>query len=171
MKQLFNRMLRAAKLESDLYEEVEADESSLKQAIWVVVLASLAAGIALLPEGGFGGLILGIAAALISWVVWAYLTYIIGTQVLPGENTQSDFKEMLRTLGFASAPGVIRVLGIITAIQGVVMVIANIWMLIAMVIAVRQALDYQHTWRAIFVVLIGFIIQVIIYTLINSLIG
>ncbi len=171
MKQLFNRMVRAAKLESDLYEEVEADESSLKQAVWVVVLASLASGIAFLPEKEFGGLILGIVAALISWVVWAYLTYIIGTKVLPGENTESDFKEMLRTLGFASAPGVIKVLGIITAIQGVVMVIANIWMLIAMVIAVRQALDYQHTWRAIFVVLLGFIVYVIINSLINALIG
>jgi len=168
MKQLFSRMLRAAKLESDLYEEVEADESSLKQAVWVVVLASLATGIAFLPE--IRGLILGIVAALISWVIWAYLTYIIGTKLIPGENTESDFKEMLRTIGFASAPGVIRILGVITAIQEVVIVIANIWMLIAMVIAVRQALDYQHTWRAIVVVLIGFIVHAIIQGLINRLI-
>ncbi|MCH8169977.1 MAG: YIP1 family protein, partial [Bacteroidetes bacterium] len=137
-----NRMLRAAKLDVNLYEEVEADTGSMRQAMGVVVLSSIAAGIGSIATGGLGGILMGTFAALIGWYVWAYLTYLIGTKLLPEPQTKADFGELLRTIGFASSPGLIRVLGIIPGLGGVVFLAASIWMLIAMVIAVRQALDY-----------------------------
>ena len=162
MGSLGERMIRAAKLDASLYEEVEADRGALGQATAVVVLASLAAGFGSVARGGVGGFLFGTIAALAGWYVWAFLTYWIGTRFLPEPQTQADYGELLRTIGFSSAPGVIRVLGVIPALTGLVFLVASIWMLVAMVIAVRQALDYTGTLRAVGVCLIGWIVQVLI---------
>jgi hypothetical protein len=171
MTELSDRMVRAAKLDVDLYEEVEADTGAMGQAIVVVVLSSLAAGIGSLTMGGLGGVIFATLAALLGWYIWAYLTYYIGVKFLPEEQTQSDPGELLRTIGFSSAPGLIRVLGIIPGLTGIVFFIASIWMLTAMVIAVRQALDYQSTWRAVGVCAIGWLIQALLLAVLLTVIG
>jgi len=162
MANMMDRMVRAAKLDVSLYEEVEGDRDAMRQAMGVVLLASLAAGIGNFVRGGMVGLVGGALAALLSWYIWAYLTYFIGTRFLPGPQTRSTPGELLRTLGFASSPGLLRLLGVIPEVAGVVFVAAAVWMLIAMVIAVRQALDYTSTARAVGVCVIGWIIQAII---------
>ena len=157
-----NRILRAAKLDATLYEEVEADKGAMGQAITVVILASIAAGIGSLERTGFSGLFIGTITALIAWLIWSYITYTIGTKVLPEKQTEADYGELLRTIGFSSSPGLLRIIGIIPGLMGIVFLITGIWMLIAMVIAVRQALDYESTFRAIGVCIIGWIIQAIL---------
>jgi hypothetical protein len=165
------RLIDAAKLEPALYEEVEADRSATWQAALVVILASLAAGIGASYYTGGRGFILTAIAALIGWVIWAVLIYLIGAKLLPEPQTRSDIGELLRTTGFSSSPGIIRLLGIIPGIGFIFMWIGNIWMLIAMVIAVRQALDYNSTWRAVGVCIIGWIIQIVIIFLIGGLVA
>jgi len=166
-----DRILRAAKLDVNLYEEVEADKESMRQAVGVVVLSSVAAGIGTITSGGFGGILIGTVFALFGWYVWAYVTYFVGTKFLPEPQTKADPGELLRTVGFSSSPGLIRVLGLIPGLAGVVFFVASIWMLIAMVIAVRQALDYKSTFRAIGVCVIGWIIHSIILWLLFSILG
>jgi len=169
MSSLGERMIRAAKLDASLYEEVEADRGALGQATAVVVLASLAAGFGAFARGGVGGFLLATIAALAGWYVWAFLTYWIGTRFLPEPQTQADYGELLRTIGFSSSPGVIRVLGVIPGLTGLVFLVASIWMLVAMVIAVRQALDYTGTLRAVGVCLIGWIVQILILAVLLAL--
>ena len=173
MNGFIDRMLRAAKLDPDLYEEVEADKSAMTQAMTVVVLSSVAAGIGSIGmgAGGPGRFLFGIIAALGGWYIWAYVTFFIGTKVLPEPQTKSDPGELLRTLGFASSPGFIRALGIIPGLDALVFAFASIWMLVAMVIAVRQALDYKSTLRAVGVCAIGWVIQIIIFAFLFSLLG
>jgi hypothetical protein len=171
MSDLVNRAIRAAKLDTTLYEEVEADKTSLGQAMTVVVVSSIAAGIGSAVHGGVGGLFLGTIAAVLGWYVWAYLTYLIGTRLLPEPQTEADIGQLLRTTGFSSSPGVIRVLGIIPGFSQIVFVVASIWMLAAMVVAVRQALDYSGTLRAVGVCAIGWIVQGIIIFLLFSILG
>ncbi len=171
MTSFLDRMLRAAKLDVNLYEEVEADTGAMRQAMGVVVLSSVAAGIGSIATGGLGGILMGTIAALIGWYIWAFLTYYIGTKFLPEPQTRADLGELLRTIGFSSSPGLIRVLGIIPGLGGVVFIVASIWMLVAMVIAVRQALDYESTLRAVGVVVIGWIIQALIFVLLFSILG
>ncbi|MEE8328320.1 MAG: YIP1 family protein [Thermodesulfovibrionia bacterium] len=166
-----DRIIRAAKLDVHLYEEVEADKGAMGQAIGIVVLSSIAAGIGSIARVGISGILVGTVIALIGWYVWAYLTYIIGTKLLPEPQTKADHGELLRTIGFSSSPGLIRVLGIIPGLSGVVFSVASIWMLVAMVIAVRQALDYKSTLRAVGVCVIGWIIQAIILALMFSIMG
>lgn len=172
MTQLTDRIIRAAKLDAGLYEEVERDDGALAQAMGVVVLSSLAAGIGTTLRGGIGGLVWGAAAALISWYIWAWLTYLVGTKVLPGRETRADVGQLLRTIGFSSSPGLIRVFGIIPGLTSLVFLVASVWMLVAMVLAVKQALDYGSALRALAVVLIGWVVQgVILYFLFALLAG
>jgi hypothetical protein len=162
MSSFKDRIIKSALLDSKIYEEVEADKEAMGQAATVVVISSVAAGIGTITIAGFGGLVLGTIAALIGWFVWAFLTYYIGTRLLPEPETKSDYGELLRTIGFASSPGIIRILGLIPWLTKIVFVIAGVWMLVAMVIAVRQALDYKSTPRAVGVCVIGWIIQALV---------
>ncbi len=164
-----NRVFRAAKLDVHLYEEVEADRGAMGQAVGVVILSSLAAGIGSIYIKGFAGIFSMTIAALFAWFIWALLTYLIGTKLLPEPQTSSSLGELLRTIGFSSSPGLIRVLGIIPLFGGIIFLIAAVWMLIAMIIAVRQALDYKSTWRAIAVCLIGWLIQLVIMYIIHRI--
>ena len=166
-----DRIIRAAKLDVRLYEEVEADREAMGQAMAVVVMSAVAAGIGSLGTGGLLGIVGGTMLALVGWLIWAFLTYFIGTRLLPEPQTKADFGELLRTIGFASAPGLLRVFGVIPGLGALVFLVAGIWMLVAMVIAVRQALDYRSTWRAVGVCLIGWLAQVVILILAGPLIG
>jgi len=161
MTSFMNRMMGAAKLSVDVYEEVEADKTAMRQATGVVVLSSLAAGIGSIGGGGGlgSGILFGTLAALLGWYIWAYITYLVGTKLLPEPQTKADHGELLRTIGFSSSPGLIRIFGVIPGLTGIVFAVASIWMLIAMVVAVRQALDYQSTLRAVGVCIIGWVIQ------------
>jgi len=171
MASLKDRIIRAAKLDVNLYEEVEADKGALGQAMTVVVLSSIAAGIGSIAKGGLGGIFIGTIAALIGWYLWAYLTYFIGTKLLPEPQTKADHGELLRTIGFSSSPGLIRVFGIIPGLGTIVFPVASIWMLVAMIIAVRQALDYKSTLRAVGVCVIGWIIQILIFAFLFGMLG
>lgn len=162
MASLTDRMLGAAKLDARTYEEVEADTTATGQALGVVVISSVAAGIGSFGFGGISGMIWGCVAALIGWVVWAFLIWLIGTKLLPEPQTRSDVPELLRTTGFASAPGVLRILGILPFVGSLISFLAGLWMLVAMVLAVRQALDYQSTARAIGVCVVGFLVNLIL---------
>ena len=171
MASIQDRMLRAAKLDVELYEEVEHDEGAQGQAMAVVVLSALAAGVGSLGTGGLTGLVVGTVSALIGWYVWAFLTYYIGTRLLPEPQTEADHGQLLRTIGFSSAPGVIRVVGIIPGLGPISFLVAGVWMLVAMVIAVRQALDYTSTWRAVGVCAIGWVAQAVVLSVLFAILG
>ena len=159
MNKLIDRMVRAARLDASLYEEVEADVSATSQAAIVVILSSIAAGIGSTLGFGVTGLIVATVTALIGWVVWAVIIYVVGSKLLPEPTTKTDLGEILRVLGFASAPGLIRVVGVIDALAGLAMLVAAVWMIAAMVVGVRQALDYTSTGRAVGVCFVGFLVQ------------
>ena len=171
MADLKDRMIRAAKLDIHLYEEVEADRDSMGQAMTVVILSSLAAGIGSISSGGVSGIFWGTFAALAGWFIWAFLTYFIGTRILPEPQTRADVGELLRTTGFSSSPGVLRVFGVVPVLGGLVFFVTAIWMLVAMVIAVRQALDYKSTGRAVGVCVLGWIVQIVLIILLAGITG
>jgi hypothetical protein len=171
MSQFVDRMIRAAKLDPHVYEEVEADKSAMGQAMGVVVLSSLAGGVGFMQVAGLTGLAIGTVGSLLGWYIWAFMTYFIGTKILPETQTHADHGELLRTIGFSSAPGMIRVLAFIPALTTIVNFLAAAWMLVAMVIAVRQALDYQSTYRAIGVCVIGWLVQALIFAILVAMIG
>jgi len=160
------RMVGAAKLDVRVYEEIEADRSATPQAMGVVVLSAVAGGIGV--GAGIRGLVVGTIAGLLGWAVWAGLTYFIGTRWLPEPDTKADIGELLRTLGFATSPGILRVAGIVPVVGSIVIVVSAVWTLVAVVVAVRQALDYRSTGRAIAVCVIGWVVQIVIFGLVTG---
>jgi len=163
-------MVGAAKLKVSTYEEVEADSTATVQAMGVVLLSAAAAGIGEIGYGG-RGVIIGCAAALIGWLVWAFLTWLIGTKFLDEPETNADIGQMMRTIGFAASPGILRAFGWIPLLGTVIEIIAWFWMLVAMVVAVRQALDYKSTGRAFLVCAIGWFVNVLIFVSLGALLG
>ena len=153
---LADRMVRAARLEVDLYEEVEADTTANGQAFLAVFIASLAAGIGVgitgvLEEGGLWflwGLLLGLGSALIGWIAWSVLAYWLGTTIFRVPETSATYGELLRTVGFSNSPRVLAVFAFIPFLGGLILFLVSVWALMAGVIAVRQALDFS-TLRAI----------------------
>lgn len=169
MASFINRIVRAAKLDVSLYEEVEADRGAMGQAMLVVILSGIAAGIGTIYQGGFVVIFRGTIFALAGWYIWAFLTYFIGTKLLPEPQTRASHQELLRTIGFSSSPGIIRLLGVIPALGQIVGFVASVWMLMAMILAVKQALDYTSTWRAVAVCVIGWVIQMVLLTLLAAI--
>ena len=161
MTSFTDRMIGAARLDPQIYEEVEADQTAMGQAMVVVVIAGIAAGIGA-ARGGAGHAVVGALAALVGWFIWAGLTYLIGAKAMPEPQTQADIGQLLRTIGFAATPGFLKVLGILPLLGGVLVFLASCWQLVAMVVAVRHALDYTTTGRAVVVCLIGFIIYMVV---------
>ena len=171
MTLFWQRIIRAAKLDASVYEEVEKDPRSMTQAMAVVLLSAVAAGIGSISKIGIGGIVIGAMIGLIAWYAWAMLTYFIGTKLLPEPQTQTNLGELLRTIGFSSSPGLIRMLGLIVGLQRLVFSLSAAWMFVAMVIAVKCALDYKSTWRAVGVCLIGWLVQVLLLAFLFTLSG
>ena len=165
---LIKRIIRALRLDPELYEEVEHDKGSMWQAMLVVVMVSVAAGIASIGILGIEGVIVGTVLDPIGWFRWAFLTLVIGTKLLPEPQTESDMGELLRVIGFARSPGIFLILLLIPVAGKFIAIVLTIWMFVAMVIAVRQALDYKSTWRAAGVCILGAVIYFIINVLVNS---
>ena len=173
MANFIDRMVGAAKLDVGVYEEVEADTGATGQAMGVVFLSSVAGGIGSvgLGAGGVGGVVVGGIGALMGWFLWALVTYVIGTRLLPEPQTRADVGELMRTLGFAQSPGLVRILGIIPVLGPIVLIAVSVWMLVAMVIAVRQALDYRSTLRAVGVCVVGWVLSLVVTIVLVLLVG
>ena len=160
------RMIGAARLDVQAYEEVEADPAATRQALAVVVLSSLAAGIG---RGGNGPLVGLIVIALLSWVIWAGLAYAIGVYLIPEPQTNANIGQMLRTIGFAASPGILRVFGFIPILGRLIFAVVSIWLLVTMVVAIRQGLDYKSTLRAVVVCLIGGFVSLAIVVIFGAM--
>jgi hypothetical protein len=151
-----NRMKGAALLHIDTYEEVEADHTATGQAAGVVTLVAIAQAIGGAGEGGFG-IFAGVMSALLGWLLWAGITYLIGAKLFGGTAT---WGELLRTIGFAQTPGVLHVLGLIPVLGGIIRFGVAIWVLIAGIIVIRQALDI-NTGKAILTAVLGWLVIIL----------
>ena len=174
---LFDRMIRAARLDVSLYEEVEKDVTATNQAVLVVVIASVCSGIGSALSnmssgmgGILGGLVVGVVTALVGWLIWSFITYFIGTKLFKGPQTEATYGQLLRCIGFSDSPLVLAILSFIPFLGGIISFVASIWALVAMIVAVRQALDFS-TGRAILTCIVGFIVLLVISVVVGVLTG
>lgn len=168
------RMLGAARLDVDTYEDVEKDKSATLQAMIVVILVAISAGVGgLLSDEGdlVRGLAFGAIRGVLSWAVWALVAWIVGTTLLKTHETEADWGQLARGTGFAQTPGLLNVFVFVPVVGGVIVFLAFLWQLVCMVVAVRQSLDYTSTLRAIFVIVIALIPVVIINAILFAVLG
>jgi hypothetical protein len=161
MRDFLNRFLRAVKLDGTLYQEVIDDAKMMNQSLIVVFIYSMASAYGTFGRAGVTGINIGMITTLLGWYVWAFSSYIIGARFLPEPQTEPDRKALMRAMGFASAPGVLRVLGFIQDFGIPILLIAVGWMVAAATVGVKQALNYESTSRALAVSIIGCIVTIV----------
>jgi len=167
MASIQDRVIGAMQLKVATFEEVEHDQTATGQAALVVLAGAISGG---LGTGRLTGVVLGAVLGLAGWAIAAYVLMFVGTRLLPGKNTEADFGQLARTIGFAQAPYLLGILGIIPILGYLIRFALWIWVLVAMVIAVRQALDYEDTTRAVLVCLIAWAIMFVM-TMIVAMVG
>jgi hypothetical protein len=163
------RMLGAARLDAAIYEEVEADATATSQAVVVIVLSSVATaiGFARTAQVDLPLMVAYTTTALAAWLIWSALLYLIGVHLLPGPETRATVGEVLRTTGFAATPGLLRILGFLPIVGMAFFVLGSVWMLAAMFVAIRQALDYRHVTRALAVCVVGWLLSLLFVAIIG----
>ena len=154
----FNRVFRSIKIDPDVYDEVQKDKTATLSAAFVVVISSLAAGIAA-KQLGASSFIFAPILSLVSWFVWAYIVYFVGVKLFPDPKTKTTHASLLRAIGFSSAPGIIRVFGFTPELMTVTFIGSALWMLACMVVAVRQTLNFKSLWKALGVVIMSWFVQ------------
>lgn len=165
---LLNRIIGVFKLDSQTFEQIEADQSATSQAAIVVLIVALLSGLGSgflatsMGSGSFLGSFFGsFISTFIGWAVWSAVTYFVGTSFFGG---RADMGEMLRVIGFAYAPQVLSIIPCIGAILGLV------WTLAAGFVAVRQGLDLDNT-KAALTIIIGFVAYIIVAVIIGLIFG
>lgn len=159
MSRFLNRLYRAALLDVDLYSEVVADTKAMFQAMMAVFLYSMASAYGNFGRAGVSGINFGMITTLLGWYIWAFSCYFIAVRLLSEAKVDVDRKAVLRALGFASSPGLIRLLGLIPELSGVTFGIASIWMIVAAVVAIKQVLKFKNTLRVAVVCTIAWVIS------------
>jgi len=167
-----DRVIGAMKLEPNAFEDVERDPTAIGQAVGVIVLAAVSAGIGNIYWGGLSGIVTGALTSLIGFLIWSLIVWLVGTKLMPEPTTKADFPETFRVLGFSAAPGLLSFISIIPLLGYLIMFVIWLWQMASMIVAVKAVLDYSTIGKAIVVVLIGFIINLIItFLLLAPLLG
>ncbi len=175
MDTMINRVIRAASLDVEFFNEVETDTSLTQEALMVVILVSIAGSIGSfigsLINRSFGGALLALIGALIigivNYYIWAYITYFVGTQLF---DATADPGEMLRVLGYASGPRVLSILRFIPCVGWLIALVGDVWALIAGFIGAREALDLDTT-KTLITVAIGWVIITIVSIVVGLVFG
>lgn len=157
-----HRLVGAIRLQPSVFEEVEHDTTATGQAVAVVAIAGISSGVAFVWYGGFVGVVSSMVWALVTWAMLAGSMWIVGTKILPGRRTEADLGQLLRTTGFAAAPGLLWFIGVIPVFGWFIWIGVMIWVLAATVVAVRQALDYEDTLRAVLSVALASVVVLLV---------
>jgi Yip1 domain len=156
------RVVGAMKLDANTFEEIERDPSAIGQAAGVIVLAAVSTALGWVYYNGLSGILSTALMSLIGYAVWAVIIWLVGTKVMPDPATKADFPETFRTIGFAASPGILGIVTIIPVLGWILWLLLWLWQVVAMVVAVRQVLDYSTTGKAAIVVVIGFLVNIAI---------
>ena len=162
-----DRVVGALKLDANTFEDIERDPTAMGQAVAIIALSALASNLGQIWRLGFGVMLFGVCSSLVGYLLWSVVVWLAGTKLMPDPATKADFPETFRTIAFAASPGLIGVVTIVPFLGGVLLFLLTpvilIWSIAAMVVAVRQVLDYSETFKAVIVVLIGFVVYVVFW--------
>ncbi len=160
-RSMIDRMLGALRLQSAVYEEVEADQKATGEAAFIVVATSLVSGAVNGVLTGASSGFFGALGSLLGWAFYAWVAYIVGVKLFPGPETKSSWGELARTLGYANTARFLILFELVPGLQALTRLVVSIWVLVATVVALRAALDIT-TGRAVGIAIASAIGQLII---------
>ena len=155
---LARRVVGVLSLDPQTFEDIEADKSASGQALVVVIAAGVSAGVGALYDDTAPGLFWVVLGKVIGCAMWAVVTYVLGARLWPEPTTKTDVGELFRVIGFSYVPDVFSIFGLLPSVGLAIRIVIALWQLATTVLAVRQALDYRSTWRALAVVATGWLI-------------
>ena len=175
MNKLVSRMIRAAKLDSSLFEELVNDPSTYAQSVWVVAILAMATGYGMFSRAGVTAVNSCLVTTFFAWYFWAFSLYFVSTYLFRNSITKTDRKTIIRVVAFASAPGALRLLGVIPQTSGILFIVTSVWISAASVVGIKIAFKIPHTGKAIFLCastwLLSFIVQSLLLLLVFSVFG
>jgi len=175
MNTLFPRMIRAAKLEPGLFEELVDDATTQGQATWVVAILAMGTGFGMFSRAGAMAVNICLVTTFLSWYLWAFTVYFAATYLFRDAVTQTDRKTVMRIMAFANAPGALRLLGVVPQSAMIIFVVTTVWILTAGVIGIKVAFNLQHTAKAMFLCvgtwILAFFFQSLLLVLFFSVFG
>jgi Yip1-like protein len=161
------RVVGALKLDANTFEDIERDPTAMGQAVGIIALAAVASSLGYIWRGGFGSILFAVIASICGYLLWSLVVWLVGTKLMPDPATSADFAETFRVVAFAASPGLLGVVSVIPFLGWLVMLVLTpiiwVWSMAAMVIATRQVLDYTDTFKAVIVVLIGFVVYIVFW--------
>lgn len=161
------RVVGALKLDVATFEDIERDPSAMGQAVGIIALAAVASSLGNIWSGAAFAMVFAVIASLVGYMVWALVVWAVGTKLMPDPQTHADLPEAFRTIAFAAAPGLIGVVSIIPVLGWLLMLLLVpliwLWSMAAMVVAAKAVLDYTETFKAVIVVIIGFVAYLIVW--------
>ena len=163
--QTIERVKGVLRLQTSAFEEIEQSRSATLGALLVVVVVAIAAAIGGLGDDGSNGVLSAVSGAVVSWIVFSALCYVIGTRFLASPETKATWGELLRVLGFAEAPNVLAIVAFIPLFGGLVAAIGSIWALLAAILGIKQALEIPYPRAAIVAVVAWVARLVLLFTI------
>ena len=160
-RSMIDRMLGALRLQSAVYEEVEADQKATGEAAFIIVATSLVSGAVNGVLTGASSGFFGALGSLLGWAFYAWVAYIVGVKLFPGPQTKSSWGELARTLGYANTARFLILFELVPGLQALTRLVVSIWVLVATVVALRAALDIT-TGRAVGIAIASAIAQLVI---------
>ena len=173
LRSISRSMLRVISFDVGIYAEVAVNKGATLQALSIVLLSALAAGVLAYSNAGFAGfdrIVSQIFLAVVGWVLWVSITYFVGTQIFRKHAPERDWKSLARALGYAQSAGILRILGVIPGLGAALTLVVLVWIFIASVLAIRGALGFKSHWQALGVVAIGLIPFVPVMAFLNLLV-
>jgi len=175
MSTFFSRMISAAKLDSSLFKELANDPKTQGQSVWVVAVFAMATGFGMFSRSGATAVNSCLATTFFAWYVWAFTLYFVSTYLFGDYVSKSDRKTVMRVMAFASAPGVLRLLGVIPQVGGILFIFTSVWIIAASVIGIKSAFNIPHTGKVILLCagtwLLSFLVQGLLLVVVFSVFG
>ena len=161
------RVVGALKLDANTFEDIERDPTAMGQAVGIIALAGMAGSLGSIWRLGFGRIVFAILISICAYLLWSLVVWLVGTKLMPDPATSADFAETFRVIAFAASPGLLGVVSIIPFLGAIIVFVLTpviwLWSMAAMVIATKAVLDYTDTFKAVIVVLIGFVAYLVFW--------
>jgi hypothetical protein len=169
---VMSRIMRLARLDTTVFDEVRMDPTATASSFVVAAAATVAAGLGgwlwWIQKTDFDGgkvfvqsVILGSIFAVLLWVVWLFVVYVLLTQVF---RERADLQQLIRTMGMAAAPLGLSILLLIPGINyGIAL--ASIALFFGLTTIAIQSVTTAEPAKVLMANAAGFVIWAVILTL------
>jgi hypothetical protein len=149
MNSLVRQTIGAMTFRAAIYREIATQPGATAPAIGILLLSCFVPGSVSIVYGTLGGILYSFSG----WAIWICLAYMIGAKIFPESPVDSGLLRLLRAGGFAASPALLGFFGLAAVVGHILPITTTVWVIAATAVAIREALQYRTTSRAVAVCL------------------